>query len=314
MRSAASKASAGCLPALRAAGCDVGAVQPHRALACARFRVGVVNNRDHRKLLVVDRTSRLHRRSEPRRGVGARQSRWRRRMARRHHPNRRARRRADVLTSSTTAGVASSSRRPWLRPQLPPIRSTRATATGSRVRVLANHYFRERRAIRQAYLRRDRERTSARSASPTATSSPTDRSGSVLARAVDRGAEVRVIVPGDERRSRRAARGPQSLYGRLLRGRRPALRVARPHPPRQDRGRRRPLVHRRVRTTSTPARCASTSRSSPPSRTRRSPAPWRTASTRTSSTRRPVSYDAWRRRPLHVRMLDSFFYRFRRLL
>ena len=28
----------------------------------------------------------------------------------------------------------------------------------------------------------------------------------------------------------------------------------------------------------------------------------------------PVSYEAWRRRPLYVRMLDSFFYRFRRLL
>ena len=28
----------------------------------------------------------------------------------------------------------------------------------------------------------------------------------------------------------------------------------------------------------------------------------------------PVSYEEWRRRPLHVRMLDDFFYRFHRLL
>jgi hypothetical protein len=29
---------------------------------------------------------------------------------------------------------------------------------------------------------------------------------------------------------------------------------------------------------------------------------------------KPVSYEEWRRRPLHARMLDDFFYRFHRLL
>jgi hypothetical protein len=29
---------------------------------------------------------------------------------------------------------------------------------------------------------------------------------------------------------------------------------------------------------------------------------------------KPVSYEDWKRRPLHLRMLDDFFYRFYKLL
>jgi phosphatidylserine/phosphatidylglycerophosphate/cardiolipin synthase-like enzyme len=197
-----------------------------------------------------------------------------------------------------------------VRPRLqPPVDS--GDGQGSRVRVLANHYSRERRAIRQAYLRQ----IESAQRSVCITNSyfvPDGQIRRVLGRAVNRGAEVRVIVPGksDVPVVRHAAR---KLHGRLLEA---GIQLY------EWQG---SILH---------------------SKTAVIDGRWCTVGTYNLDARslrfnlevvaavedgaiagamedrfnedlehtRPVSLEEWRRRPLHVRMLDEFFYRFHRLL
>jgi cardiolipin synthase len=292
---------------LRDAGCEVEQYNPIAPWR-ARFRIGVVNNRDHRKLLIVDRqvgfTGGVNLGDEwaPESAGGAG---WRDDTIRIEGPA------VEQMCHIFDYG--------WLRivePQTvvkarfrPPVDT--GDGRGSRVRVLANHYFRERRAIRQAYLRR----IESAQRSVCITNSyfvPDGQIRRVLGRAVARGAEVRVIVPGksDVVAVRHAAR---KLYGRLLEA---GIRLY------EWQG---SILH---------------------SKTAVIDGRWSTVGTYNLDSRslrfnleviaavedaavagamedrfnedlehaKPVSYEEWRRRPLHVRVLDDFFYRFHRLL
>ncbi|MBW2159678.1 MAG: cardiolipin synthase B, partial [Deltaproteobacteria bacterium] len=182
---------------------------------------------------------------------------------------------------------------------------------GSRVRVLANHYVRERRAIRQAYLRQ----IQSAERSVCITNSyfvPDGRIRRVLAQAVNRGAEVRVIVPGksDVPVVRHAAR---KLYGRLLEA---GIQLY------EWQG---SILH--SKTAVIDRRWCTVGTYNLDSRSLRFNlevvAAVEDAAVAGAMEDRfnadlehakPVSYEEWRRRPLHVRMLDDFFYRFHRLL
>ena len=292
---------------LRDAGCEVEQyipIAPWRA----RFRVGVVNNRDHRKLLIVDRhvgfTGGVNLGNEwaPESAGGAG---WRDDTIRIEGPA--VEQMCDIFDYGWRRIVEPpSADRPRLRPTV-----DTGDGTGSRVRVLANHYFRERRAIRQAYLRR----IESAQRSVCITNSyfvPDGQIRRVLGRAVARGAEVRVIVPGksDVFAVPHAAR---KLYGRLLEA---GIQLY------EWQG---SILH---------------------SKTAVIDGRWCTVGTYNLDARslrfnlevvaavedaavagamedrfnedlehaKLVSYEEWRRRPLHVRMLDDFFYRFHRLL
>jgi len=292
---------------LRDAGCEVEQYNPIAPWR-ARFRVGVVNNRDHRKLLIVDRhvgfTGGVNLGNEwaPESAGGAG---WRDDTIRIEGPA--VEQMCDIFDYGWRRIVEPpSADRPRLRPTV-----DTGDGTGSRVRVLANHYFRERRAIRQAYLRR----IESAQRSVCITNSyfvPDGQIRRVLGRAVARGAEVRVIVPGksDVFAVRHAAR---KLYGRLLEA---GIQLY------EWQG---SILH---------------------SKTAVIDGRWCTVGTYNLDARslrfnlevvaavedaavagamedrfnedlehaKLVSYEEWRRRPLHVRMLDDFFYRFHRLL
>ena len=292
---------------LRDAGCEVleyNPIAPWRA----RFRIGVVNNRDHRKLLIVDRrvgfTGGVNLGDEwaPEGAGGAG---WRDDTVRIEGPA--VEQMCDIFDYGWLGIVEPQT---VVRPRLqPPVDS--GDGQGSRVRVLANHYSRERRAIRQAYLRQ----IESAQRSVCITNSyfvPDGQIRRVLGRAVNRGAEVRVIVPGksDVPVVRHAAR---KLHGRLLEA---GIQLY------EWQG---SILH---------------------SKTAVIDGRWCTVGTYNLDARslrfnlevvaavedgaiagamedrfnedlehtRPVSLEEWRRRPLHVRMLDEFFYRFHRLL
>lgn len=292
---------------LRDAGCEVEEYNPIAPWR-ARFRVGVVNNRDHRKLLVVDRqvgfTGGVNLGDEwaP---VSAGGEGWRDDTIRIEGPA------AEQMREIFDYG--------WLRivePQTvvrrqfrPPVDA--GDGKGSRVRVLANHYFRERRAIRQAYLRRIE---GARRAVCIANSYfvPDRRIRRALRRAVERGVEVRVIVPGktDVLAVRHAAR---KLYGRLLRA---GVQLY------EWQG---SVLH--SKTAVVDGRWCTVGTYNLDSRSLRFnlevivavedaavAGAMETRFNEDLSQAHLVSYEQWRRRPLHVRMLDNFFYLFRRLL
>jgi cardiolipin synthase len=195
---------------LRDAGCEVEQYNPIAPWR-ARFRIGVVNNRDHRKLLVIDRqvgfTGGINLGDEwaP---AGAGGGGWRDDTVRIEGPA--VEQMCDIFDYGWLRIVEPLA---VVKPRFrPPVDA--GDGQGSRVRVLANHYFSERRAIRQAYLRR----IESAQRSVCITNSyfvPDGQIRRVLGRAVHRGAEVRVIVPGksDVPVVRHAAR---KLYGRLL--------------------------------------------------------------------------------------------------
>ena len=292
---------------MREAGCEVEQYNPIAPWR-ARFRIGVVNNRDHRKLLVVDRqvgfTGGVNLGDEwaPQSAGGAG---WRDDTIRIEGPA--AEQMCDVFDFGWRRIVEPVALgRPRLRPPV-----DTGQGEGSRVRVLANHYFQERRAIRQAYLRR----IESAERSVCITNSyfvPDGQIRRFLSRAVDRGAQVRVIVPGksDVPVVRHAAR---KLYGRLLQA---GIELY------EWQG---PILHAKTAVID---------------------GAWCTVGTYNLDSRslrfnlevvaavedvavagameerfeadleqtKPVSYEDWRRRPLHQRMLDDFFYRFHKLL
>ena len=290
---------------LRDAGCEVleyNPIAPWRA----RFRIGVVNNRDHRKLLIVDRkvgfTGGVNLGDEwaPEGAGGAG---WRDDTVRIEGPA--VEQMCDIFDYGWLRIVEPQT---VVRPR-PPVDS--GDGQGSRVRVLANHYFRERRAIRQAYLRRIENAQR----SVCITNSyfvPDGQIRRVLGRAVNRGAEVRVIVPGesDVLAVRHAAR---KLYGRLLEA---GIQLY------EWQG---SILH--SKTAIIDGRWCTVGTYNLDSRSLRFNlevvAAVEDAAVAGAMEDRfnedlehttPVSYEEWRRRPLHVRMLDDFFYRFHRLL
>jgi cardiolipin synthase len=292
---------------LREAGCEVEEYNPIAPWR-ARFRIGVVNNRDHRKLLVVDRqvgfTGGVNLGNEwaP---VDAGGAGWRDDTIRIEGP-----------AVEQMCGIFDYG---WLRivePQAvirrqlrPPVDT--GDGRGGRVRVLANHYFRERRAIRQEYLRQ----IASAQRSVCITNSyfvPDGRIRRVLRQAVARGAEVRVIVPGksDVPVVRHAAR---KLYGRLLEA---GIQLY------EWQG---SILH--SKTAVIDGRWCTVGTYNLDSRSLRFNLEVVAAVEDSAvagameerfnedlANATPVSYDEWRRRPMHVRMLDDFFYRFHRLL
>jgi cardiolipin synthase len=292
---------------LRDAGCEVEQYNPIAPWR-ARFRIGVLNNRDHRKLLVVDRhvgfTGGVNLGDEwaPKSAGGAA---WRDDTIRIEGPA--VEQMCDIFDYGWRRIVEPQ---PAARPRFRPPVDT-GDGKGSRVRVLANHYFRERRAIRQAYLHRiaSAQRSVCITNSYFVPDGPIRR---VLSRAVDRGAEVRVIVPGksDVTAVRHAAR---KLYGRLLEA---GIQIY------EWQG---PILH--SKTAIIDGRWCTVGTYNLDSRSLRFNlevvAAIEDAAVAGAMEERfnedlahakPVSYEEWRRRPLHARMLDDFFYRFHKLL
>ena len=292
---------------LRDAGCEVEQYNPIAPWR-ARFRIGVVNHRDHRKLLIVDRqvgfTGGVNLGDEwaPQSAGGAG---WRDDTIRIQGPA--VEQMCDIFDYGWLRIVEPQTvAKPRFRPPV-----DTGDGRGSRVRVLANHYSRERRAIRQAYLRR----IESAQRSVCITNSyfvPDGQIRRVLRRAVSRGAEVRVIVPGesDVLAVRHAAR---KLYGRLLEA---GIQLY------EWQG---SILH--SKTAVIDGRWCTVGTYNLDSRSLRFNlevvAAVEDAAVAGAMEDRfnedlehttPVSYEEWRRRPLHVRMLDDFFYRFHRLL
>ena len=292
---------------LRDAGCKVEEFNPIAPWR-ARFRIGLLNNRDHRKLLVVDRqvgfTGGVNLGDEwaPRSAGGAG---WRDDTIRIEGPA------VEQMCAIFDFGwrrivEPQTTTLPRFRPPADP-----ADSKGSRVRVLANHYFRQRRAIRHTYLRRIR--SAQRSVCITNSYFvPDGQIRRVLAQAVKRGAQVRVIVPGetDVVAVRHAAR---KLYGRLLLA---GIQLY------EWQG---PILH--AKTAIVDGRWCTVGTYNLDSRSLRFnlevvaavedaavAAAMEQRFIEDLERTRPVSYDEWRLRPLHVRMLDDFFYRFHKLL
>ncbi|MEM9069550.1 MAG: phospholipase D-like domain-containing protein [Myxococcota bacterium] len=176
---------------MRAAGCHVfeyNPIAPWRR----RFRIGVVNNRNHRKMLIVDRrigfTGGINIGDawapEEQGGEG-----WRDDMIRVEGPAVRQ------MVNIFRLGVASLVMgMDGVRDTLPP--GAELPEAPSRVQVIANHYFGERRAIRAAYLTRIRN---ARRCIYITNSYfvPDGQIRRSLAEAARRGVDVRVMVPGE---------------------------------------------------------------------------------------------------------------------
>jgi cardiolipin synthase len=292
---------------MRDAGCEVEEYNPIAPWR-ARFRIGVVNNRDHRKLLIVDRqvgfTGGINLGDEwaPTHAGGAG---WRDETVRIEGP-----------AVEQMCGIFDYG---WLR-IVEPLAAVRprfqhpvdaGDGRGSRVRVLANRYFRQRRAIRHAYLRQIR--SAQRSVCITNSYFvPDGRIRRALAQAAHRGAQVRVIVPGksDVPVVRHAAR---KLYGRLLEA---GIELY------EWQG---SILH--SKTAVIDGRWCTVGTYNLDSRSLRFNlevvAAVEDAAVAGAMEDRfnedlehatPVSYEEWRRRPVHVRMLDDFFYRFHRLL
>jgi cardiolipin synthase len=292
---------------MRKAGCEVEEFNPIAPWR-ARFRVGLVNHRDHRKLLVVDRqvgfTGGVNLGDEwapTDLGGGG----WRDDTIRIEGPAVEQMHQVFVhgwrlLVEPTTV--------------IAPDRGSTGDsgeAGGSRVLVVANHYRGERRAIRHAYLRHiERARHSV-----CITNSYFVPDGSIqraLARAVARGAEVKIIVPGksDVTAVWHAAR---KLYGRLLGA---GIQLY------EWQG---PMLH--AKTAVVDGQWCTIGTYNLDSRSFRfnlevvatieDAAVARAMEQRFTedlANTKPVSYAEWRDRPLSARMLDDFFYRFHKLL
>jgi cardiolipin synthase len=292
---------------MRDAGCEVEQYNPIAPWR-ARFRIGVLNNRDHRKLLVVDRqvgfTGGVNLGDEwaPRSAGGAA---WRDDTIRIEGPA--AEQMCEVFEFGWRQMVEPlTAERPRFRPTV-----DTGDGEGSRVRVLANHHFRDRRAIRQAYIHQiqSAKRSICITNSYFVPDAPIRR---LLSQAVDRGAEVRVILPGksDVRAVGHAAR---KLYGRLLES---GIELY------EWQG---TILH--AKTAVIDGRWCTVGTYNLDSRSLRFNlevvAAVEDASVAGAMEERfhqdlrrtiPVSHDQWRRRPLHQRMLDDFFYRFHKLL
>ena len=156
-----------------------------------RFRIGVVNNRNHRKMLIVDRNVGFTGgvnigdpwAPEAEGGEG-----WRDDMVRVEGPA------VAELCGVFLHGLSTIAEREVSRP---PTALEDGDAEGaSPVRVLANHFFGERRAIRRAYL----ERIRAAKQSVYITNSYFVPDGAIrraLVRAASRGVDVRVLLPAE---------------------------------------------------------------------------------------------------------------------
>ncbi len=152
-----------------------------------RFRIGVVNRRNHRKMLIVDRevgfTGGVNI-GDPWASLEDGGGGWRDDMIRIRGPSVAQMRRIFFHgIGSLTKGAS-------------PMKEEVSKEAGqAAVRVLANHYFGERRAIRAEYLRRIR---AARRCVYVTNSYfvPDRRIRLALTRAAARGVEVRIIVPG----------------------------------------------------------------------------------------------------------------------
>ncbi len=182
---------------MRAAGCTVleyNPVAPWRR----RFRIGVVNNRNHRKMLIVDRrigfTGGVNI-GDPWAPISEGGGGWRDDMICVEGPA--VRRMVEIFRMGVqsiadgTEGVRSVPSGSTMSVPPPP-----PDAAPRRVQVIANHYFGERRAIRAAYL--DQIRCARRCIYITNSYFVPDRSiRSALAEAARRGVDVRVIVPGE---------------------------------------------------------------------------------------------------------------------
>ncbi|MFZ1866033.1 MAG: phospholipase D-like domain-containing protein, partial [Polyangiales bacterium] len=194
---------------MRDAGCEVEEFNPIAPWR-ARFQVGLVNHRDHRKLLVVDGqvgfTGGVNLGDEwaPSDAGGGG---WRDDTVRIEGPAVEQMRLVFEHGWRLIAGSATA-----IEPRSLPAKA--GDGSGSRVLVLANHYPGERRVIRHAYLRRihGARRLVCITNSYFVPDGPIQRA---LARAVSRGVEVRIIIPGrsDVTAAWHAAR---KLYGRLL--------------------------------------------------------------------------------------------------
>ena len=292
---------------MREAGCEVEQYNPIAPWR-ARFEIGVLNNRDHRKILAVDRcigfTGGVNLGDEwaPRKlgGDG-----WRDDTIRIEGP-----------AVEQMCNIFEHGWRLLVEPRTethlqnrPPVET--GNGHGSKVRILANHYFRERRAIRQAYL--GQIRSAQRSVCITNSYFVPDGAiRRVLSQAVERGAEVRVIVPGlsDVRAVRHAA---SRLYGRLLRA---GIQLF------EWQG---SVLH--SKTAIIDGRWCTVGTYNLDSRSLRFNLEVTAAIEDTDLARAmeqrfdedlesamPVSYEAWKHRPLHVKVLDDFFYRFHKLL
>lgn len=293
--------------AMREAGCEVEQYNPIAPWR-ARFRVGLVNHRDHRKLLVVDRrvgfTGGVNLGDEwaPRSAGGGG---WRDDTIRIEGPAVEQMR--DIFMHGWRKIVEPmKSGRPSMPPpmEMPHLK-------GSRVRVLANHYLGERRAIRRAYL--SRIATAKRSVCITNSYFIPDlRIRRILTQAAKRGVDIRVMIPGksDSFPARYAAR---RQYGRLLRH---GIKLFEWQ---------RSILHSKTAIVDGAWCTVGTYNLDYRS--------WRfnlevvaaiedTAVAGAMEQRfnedleqaKPISYEQWRRRPLLIRMLDRFFYLFRKML
>ena len=201
-----------------AAGCEVlqyNPIAPWRQ----RFSIGLVNNRDHRKILVVDGRVAMTggvNIGDPWASAEEGGDGWRDDMIRIEGPA--AAQMRDVFKEtwqdlSERGRVTSETGSPeGGAPSLPPPEATRSPTS---VRVLASHYGRARRAIRREYLAQIR-RASSQIYISNSYFVPDRVVRRALANAVARGVDVRVLVPG---RSDVAAVywAGRRLYGGLLR-------------------------------------------------------------------------------------------------
>lgn len=178
--------------AMRAAGCRVAEYNPVAPWR-RRFRIGVVNNRDHRKMIVVDGKVgfvggvNLGDEWAPLADGGEG---WRDDAIRVEGSAARVMRTLFHYTwDRVAAGLAGD------RENMPATKEG-THAASSPVSVLANHVRGERRVIRRAYL----ERIEAAHSSICITNSyfvPDRAIRHALFRAVDRGVDVRVLLPGE---------------------------------------------------------------------------------------------------------------------
>lgn len=293
--------------AMRDAGCEVEQYNPIAPWR-ARFRIGVVNHRDHRKLLIVDRrvgfTGGVNLGDEwaPESAGGGG---WRDETIRIEGPAVEQMR--NIFTHGWRRIVEPTA---GGKPSMPPVAEA-PEVKGSRVRVLANHYFGERRAIRRAYL--SRIATAQRSVCITNSYFiPDARIRRILGQAARRGVDVRVMIPGksDSFPARFAAR---RLYGRLLRS---GIKLFEWQ---------RSILH--SKTAIVDGRWCTVGTYNLDYRS------WRfnlevVAAIEDSAVAgamerrfnedieqaKPISYERWRNRSLFVRVLDRFFYLFRKML
>jgi len=292
---------------MRKAGCEVEEFNPIAPWR-ARFRVGLVNHRDHRKLLVVDRqvgfTGGVNLGDEwapSDHGGGG----WRDDTIRIEGPAVEQMR--QIFEHGWQLIVEPAD---LVGPRLS-FPADSGDGDGSQVLVLANHYVGERRAIRHVYLR---QIESARRSICITNSYfvPDGRIQRALARAVAAGTEVKIIVPGksDVTAVWHAAR---KLYGRLLEA---GIQLY------EWQG---PMLH--AKTAVVDGQWCTIGTYNLDSRSFRfnlevvatieDSAVARAMEQRFTedlANTEPVSYAEWRDRPLSARMLDDFFYRFHKLL